>query len=404
MKNHFVFPIVLFLLILVTANCTHSNDLELLYEDEQGVTHIEVEKIIDNDKLKREQFSLSEIADSITYIKLGSINADGEERFLRDIRNIVFADDNIVVNDFTTVLLFDKSGKLIRQIGRRGQGPSEYLWVVGSAVDNHNRKIYIANEAQAVVYDFNNNFINSFSVKEELSRMQFMGNGKLLINRTNIYGILENKLSLVDSIGNVLKSYPNIYNFTLQTNMVAMVGESNMNKNFYPTKEGILYKQEYNDSIYSFDKDYNLKPAILLNLGKYTVPVHLRPEYLVDPDKVHTECNDCYNTFTTKTDKYFIVECRPVNSINPKLRLVICNRANQKCIYTEQAIINDIDNGPDIIPSGITPDGNHLYTWMSCSDFIKLMSEKENLSPSLAAFAEGVSEDDNLVLMIVKLK
>lgn len=44
MKNHFVFPIVLFLLILVTANCTHSNDLELLYEDEQGVTHIEIEK------------------------------------------------------------------------------------------------------------------------------------------------------------------------------------------------------------------------------------------------------------------------------------------------------------------------------------------------------------------------
>lgn len=186
--------------------------------------------------------------------------------------------------------------------------------------------------------------------------------------------------------------------------MVAKVWESNVNKNFYTTKEGILYKQEYNDSIYSFDKDYNLKPAILLNLGKYTVPVHLRTEYVVDPDKVHAECNDCYNTFTTKTDKYFIVECRPVNSGNPKLRLVICNRANQKCIYTEQAITNDIDNGPDIIPSGMTPDGNHLYTWMSCSDFIKLMSEKENLSPSLAAFAEGVSEDDNLVLMIVKLK
>ena len=87
-------------------------------------------------------------------------------------------------------------------------------------------------------------------------------------------------------MGNILKSYPKYYNFTPQANMVIMVGESNVNKNFYTTTEGILYKGEYSDSIYSFDEDYNLKPAILLHLGKYTVPLHLRPEYLADPDKI----------------------------------------------------------------------------------------------------------------------
>lgn len=51
-----------------------------------------------------------------------------------------FTDDNIVVNDFNTVLLFDKKGNFIRQIGRRGQGPGEYLWVHGTAVDGNNRK------------------------------------------------------------------------------------------------------------------------------------------------------------------------------------------------------------------------------------------------------------------------
>ena len=95
-----------------------------------------------------------------------------------------------------------------------------------------------------MVYDFDNNFINSFPVKEEFNRMQFIENGKLLINRTNMYGALENKLSLIDSMGNILKSYPNYYNFTPQANMVIMVGESNVNKNFYTTTEGILYKGE----------------------------------------------------------------------------------------------------------------------------------------------------------------
>lgn len=118
-----------------------------------------------------------------------------------------------------------------------------------------------------MVYDFDNNFINSFPVKEEFNRMQFIENGKLLINRTNMYGALENKLSLIDSMGNILKSYPNYYNFTPQANMVIMVGESNVNKNFYTTTEGILYKGEYSDSIYSFDEDYNLNQLFFFILG-----------------------------------------------------------------------------------------------------------------------------------------
>ena len=65
MKNHVVLIIVLFLLVLVTANCTSSNNSELLYIDEKGIIHIEIEKILDNNELKRKQFNLSEIADSI---------------------------------------------------------------------------------------------------------------------------------------------------------------------------------------------------------------------------------------------------------------------------------------------------------------------------------------------------
>lgn len=66
MKNHVVLIIVLFLLVLVTANCTSSNNSELLYIDEKGIIHIEIEKILDNNELKRKQFNLSEIADSIS--------------------------------------------------------------------------------------------------------------------------------------------------------------------------------------------------------------------------------------------------------------------------------------------------------------------------------------------------
>ena len=52
MKNHVVLIIVLFLLVLVTANCTSSNNSELLYIDEKGIIHIEIEKILERYKYK----------------------------------------------------------------------------------------------------------------------------------------------------------------------------------------------------------------------------------------------------------------------------------------------------------------------------------------------------------------
>lgn len=391
-------------LLSILASCSHINQSDLFYEDTQKATHIEIEKILDNKELKKENFKLSEIADSIIYIKLGSKNAKGEEGFLKRTRKLFLTDDYIVVNDFTTVLLFDKVGNFLRQLGQRGGGPSEYLWAEGSTVDISNKKVYIGSETKVVIYDFDNQFISSFPIEEEFDRMEFLENGKLLINRPNLYGMLKNKLSLVDSAGNILKSYPNYFNFTPHTNEIVLVGGSNVHENFYKTPKRVLYKEAYNDTIFSLNNYYELVPAIYLNLGKYTVPLHLRAEYLVDEEAIKRECNNCYRTFTTETDKYFMVECRPVNMENPTMKLVVCNKTNKDCFYTEQPIINDLDNGPDILPSGITPDGKYIYAWMSCSRFTELVDKKNNISALLAAFAKTVDEDDNLIIIKIKLK
>ena len=49
---------------------------------------------------------------------------------------------------------------------------------------------------------------------------------------------------------------------------------------------------------------------------------------------------------------------------------------------------------------------NHkrLSSWCSGSGFIKLANKKKSSSPSLNAFIKGVGEDDNLVMIMIKLK
>lgn len=391
---------------MATSSCSKQNTSDYLYTDENGGIHIEVEKIIDNPTLKKDGPTLSSLVDSITYIKLGSANAKGELGLLRNFKKIFFTDNNIIANDSKTVLLFDNTGNLIRTIGYVGGGPNEYLYSEGTAVDEKNKKIYIGCYNKVVIYDFDNKFINSFTYtnQEEFDQITFLKDGMLLLNHPNDYGMLKNKLSLIDSVGNILKTYPNYYNFTKETENITVAWGSNVRENFYKNKGVTLYKESYNDTINSFDDAYNLKPYIHLNMGKYTIPIHLRLTYLVDANKITKLCNDCYNTFTTETDRYFIIECRPENTENNALKLIFCDKTNGESLYMEHPIINDIDNGLDVVPSLISSDGKYIYMTKNALDFKEEIEKMKNISPALAAFEKTVSEDDNRIIMKLRLK
>jgi hypothetical protein len=68
---------------------------------------------------------LSEVAEDITFIPLET----SDECLIGDIRSIRFSNDYLVIIDSETdqILLFSKTGRFIRKIGRKGQGPDEYL-------------------------------------------------------------------------------------------------------------------------------------------------------------------------------------------------------------------------------------------------------------------------------------
>jgi hypothetical protein len=75
---------------------------------------------------------LSEIVDDITFIPLETT----DECLIGRIRSIYFSNNYLVIIDAdpNQILLFDTTGKFVRTIGNKGQGPGEYIYPFWAAL------------------------------------------------------------------------------------------------------------------------------------------------------------------------------------------------------------------------------------------------------------------------------
>ena len=66
---------------------------------------------------------ISEISNSIEYVKLETKN----ECLIEQIKYLDISDKYIIIHDWNKCLLFSRSGKFLKQIGKKGRGPGEYI-------------------------------------------------------------------------------------------------------------------------------------------------------------------------------------------------------------------------------------------------------------------------------------
>ncbi len=80
---------------------------------------------------------------------------------------IVIRDPNHVEDG--NIFIFDRNGKALKKINRKGQGPEEYTHFLGVTFDKDNDELFINDAAgnKIVVYDLEGNFKRSFSIEKE---------------------------------------------------------------------------------------------------------------------------------------------------------------------------------------------------------------------------------------------
>jgi hypothetical protein len=106
---------------------------------------------------------LSEITENITAIELeltdkSLVNPD-------QIKRILFSEDDVIVTELNKILIFNKEGKFIRSIASRGEGLGEYNYIINSALDLKNKRLFVLNSAPSkiICYDLEGKFLKEKS-------------------------------------------------------------------------------------------------------------------------------------------------------------------------------------------------------------------------------------------------
>lgn len=169
---------LLLIFFVVGCNTKHDDESRQSFLDDcKVVATIEVINgdsviVCDYNKLKqRKNVPLDELLTDLTILQMDNENDDGLIG-RRLVRNII-GEEYIII--FTSgsipVKLYSKKGKYIRDIGRFGQGPGEYIAVDNVSIDEKNNRIYVLpfSTDRVLVYDFEGNFHAPIPLSEEIN-------------------------------------------------------------------------------------------------------------------------------------------------------------------------------------------------------------------------------------------
>ena len=212
-------------------------------------------------------FKLSEVVDSISYIPVESIIGDYVTYLAATL--LKFGENYIISENYEgggDVVCFDRSGKFVGKIARRGQGPGELpgMMIGELAIDEKHEIVYVLpgfSYNKIYKYDLKGSFLGEIALMHQAEKIAVSPSGQLLVHFPNWTGDLEYSCLLFDHEGNIVNKLKNniFYKF---------------NEKKGRSREGLCYI--YNDQIHVKDKcdtlfvvdNNSFQPKYVFNTGK----------------------------------------------------------------------------------------------------------------------------------------
>lgn len=262
MKKRLYFIAFGFISILgsfVMSSCSYTNKSEEKVIAGKLPYSIDLESNFDNFK----QVNLSEIADSIEYIKLET----SSKCLLKSAWKVMLTSNYIFISDFDGLYKFDRKGKFICKIGRQGKGPGEYIKVLTFTIDEAQQLVFVVDNYTDLIgiYDFNGKYIKSYRHEFSLVKIAIYDHSTIAYARhCNGANVNEHNLMLVDyNTGEVKNKYKDFYNikgphdFSFST-------LNRYNKQLY-------FNDAFCDTMFVINEKMNQIPYCVFHFGKYQI-------------------------------------------------------------------------------------------------------------------------------------
>jgi len=353
---------------------------------------------------KQKDFYLSEIAESVEYVKLGKSQGG-----MISYANVYPLDDYFVISDWRQpVMVFSLKGEYIRSIGSFGNGPGEYSTAFGFDIDPTNHILYILNRNSRILhaYDTDGTLIKSLDLPYQSGNLCVMKNGNILIETLMNYkndGCYP--FCLLDTDGNLIR----------EIKRPDLPEGKRMGFNPIPSFDrlsngNVIVSNFARDTIYQIDLEGTLIPFAILDLGKLMLPDKLYYD-MVSFAQGEGLFNYIVGPGLRSVGKYLKLN----HSYHRQSHVGIFDPSTRELYFLSPSetegmgFINDLDGGPTLWTH--IHDEKYFCQRIEAIELIEnrdfYASQKAKYPEKQKAFLElidSLQPDDNPVVMIVKLK
>ncbi len=358
-------------------------------------------KVIDFDKANKADFYLSDIADSITYIPLDST------KYFRVITVLKIYGDYIIANTSEGIFVYDREGKFISEIGKKGEGPMEISVFAGDfTFDSNKKQIYVLEDIpqKIKIFTIMGDYVKTISLKSRFDKLEFVDN-KLFLFESITGGYAKYDWLIMDLNGDSLSAKKNT--------IPAFKSGAGFSTKPYRFDSYVCDFDRFKDTVYCID-----------NNGQYHIKYLFKHKSPFDMGIDHSEIarkNSYHLGHMFETEHYVFLSY----GINFVFNQTILNKktgayyvyakSDDRYNYQKDYLFNDIDGGKWTMINSCFFDTNSEYLCLrqpvlGLKDFIQsdeFKNEKVKYperKEKYRQFVENLKDDANPVLMMVKLK
>ncbi len=355
--------------------------------------------------------SLKDITDDIQYIPLDNKIPFTNFKYIINKNSIYISARDI------GILEFDRNGMLIRTIGSRGIGPGEFRLGMDFTVDEVTGKVYVLDYRKILVYSREGTYLRDISFEGLPGNSGMPGdlefyNSFLFLPDYNINGYSKLDWSFLDTLGNLISNKRN--------SVPPFVTNVGMDGSIYIYASHLCYYNLYNDTIFSISPDLSFEAGYIFTPGNHRWP---KTKIDISQTKNHYNFFRPLNMFETKkyiVFRYYFGDNSAIAFIDKETKKTSVAMKTEKTgsgINTYRSYLkNDLDGGPAFsgwIQFYEENGREYLTSLINPLDIKNLIINGEfrdskvhdpKKKKEFEELANRISETDNPILMMVKLK
>ncbi len=334
---------------------------------------------------------LSSIASSLEYIPLetnDSVLIGGT------ILHKYMTQDYILITDLAqTPYLFDRSGKFLCKLGRRGKGPGETTGLVSSLyVDPQTGRIFVFSSGNLFIFDTKGALLQEIPVTERvfgktLYSAQYGGNDRHILYLRYDYGstppVYQIKTS--DGEGRGAVSQP-------LTIGVRETVTPHSDPHIPPSRS-------YNNTVFFMPDHVCIFDETSLSMTEMAFDGTVERQYMVKKSSRNSDGSEIFIGNMTSTPRYYFLTV-----LSDKSRYAIYDKKKGQLTALPsdtEGLIDDLDNGRNFWCSGYSTEGEYFTT---CPAHLFKESAELSDNPKLKEIAARLQEDDNPVIIVARPK